>query len=184
MASDKQIAANQRNARKSTGPKSKSGKARSSKNPFRHGLSVPMFNARSEELKDLSRQFAGDATDAESLVQAERAAHAQLDLTRIRSVQTLMIERVLIVGAERFPSDPEEHRLRFAQTDEPRRGVSPPHPEKLRPELLGSKGKDGAPAEVGPVLQDLNKIERYEKRAAARRDRAIGKIQNLKRDRL
>jgi hypothetical protein len=39
MASEKQIAANQRNARKSTGPRTAQGKARSSKNALRRGLS-------------------------------------------------------------------------------------------------------------------------------------------------
>ena len=38
MASKKQIAANRRNAQKSTGPRSEEGKARSSQNAFKHGL--------------------------------------------------------------------------------------------------------------------------------------------------
>jgi hypothetical protein len=38
MASEKQIAANRRNARKSSGPRSVAGKARASRNAIRHGL--------------------------------------------------------------------------------------------------------------------------------------------------
>ena len=45
MASQKQIEANRRNARKSTGPRSASGKKRASRNAFSHGLSRPMFGA-------------------------------------------------------------------------------------------------------------------------------------------
>jgi hypothetical protein len=42
LASEKQIAANRRNATKSTGPRTPDGKARSRMNSFRHGLSGPV----------------------------------------------------------------------------------------------------------------------------------------------
>ena len=92
---------------------------RSSKNPFRHGLSVPSVGSEAQ-LKDLSRQFAGEASDAESLAQTARAADAQLDLERIRKAQSAMIERVRMLGAvgERpFHPDLEEPGLRFVPTD-------------------------------------------------------------------
>jgi hypothetical protein len=40
MASDKQIIANQKNARRSTGPRTESGKRRSRRNAIRHGLTA------------------------------------------------------------------------------------------------------------------------------------------------
>ena len=45
MATQKQIEANRRNARNSTGPRSASGKKRASRNAFSHGLSRPMLGA-------------------------------------------------------------------------------------------------------------------------------------------
>jgi hypothetical protein len=40
MASERQIAANRRNARKSTGPRSAAGKKRASRNAYRYGLTL------------------------------------------------------------------------------------------------------------------------------------------------
>ena len=42
MATEKQIAANRANARRSTGPKTVAGKMASSRNAFRHGLSLAL----------------------------------------------------------------------------------------------------------------------------------------------
>ena len=40
MSNDRQIAANRRNAQRSTGPRSGAGKARVSMNPLKHGLTA------------------------------------------------------------------------------------------------------------------------------------------------
>jgi len=55
MASERQIAANRRNAKKSTGPRSKAGREASRRNARRHGLAVaietdPAFHQDIEEL--------------------------------------------------------------------------------------------------------------------------------------
>jgi hypothetical protein len=42
MATEKQIAANRANAQKSTGPRTAAGRLKSSRNAFRHGLSLPL----------------------------------------------------------------------------------------------------------------------------------------------
>ena len=42
MATEKQIAANRANARRSCGPKTVAGKLKSSQNAYRHGLSAPL----------------------------------------------------------------------------------------------------------------------------------------------
>jgi hypothetical protein len=50
MASQKQLRANRENAKKSTGPKTATGRAKSSRNAFRHGLSRPLaLNAETAE---------------------------------------------------------------------------------------------------------------------------------------
>ncbi len=53
ITSDKQIDANRRNARKSTGPKTSEGKARASRNATRHGLLSEDILLSSEDVEDL-----------------------------------------------------------------------------------------------------------------------------------
>jgi len=163
MANERQIAANRRNAQKSTGPKTASGIKRASKNAYRHGLSLPMSSIGSEaQLKDLSRQFAGDASDAEILAQAETAANAHLDLERVRKAKTAMIERALM-------------RMQ---------GVSLPQPELLGSSTVFPRGNEEEEERfvdaIRHILPELTNICRYEKRAAGRRDRAIHKIASSK----
>jgi hypothetical protein len=45
MASEKQIAANRRNAQRSTGPKTEAGKERASRNALCHGLASPTLSS-------------------------------------------------------------------------------------------------------------------------------------------
>ena len=59
MASDRQIAANRRNAEKSTGPQTEYGKQRSRQNALRHGLTARTVIAAIESAADY-RAFAAD----------------------------------------------------------------------------------------------------------------------------
>ena len=184
MASEKQIAANRRNAQKSTGPKSKGGKKLSSMNALCHGLSVPMSTEGSEtQLKKLMRQFAPGASDEGNLALTERAADAQLELARVRWVKNAMIERALTLFAgDAAPCDPDLKgaRRRIAKNwRQENRGGSLPEPKllhSLKPMPGGKEEEDQRFLNaVRSVLPELTRIGRYEKRAAGRRDRAISK---------
>ena len=85
MATQKQIEANRRNARKSTGPRSASGKKRASRNALKHGLTTPISGAVvTREIEALARQIAGDPEDRLRMALARDAAEAQLDLDRVQ----------------------------------------------------------------------------------------------------
>jgi hypothetical protein len=60
MASEKQISANRANAKKSTGPRTMAGRAKSSRNAYRHGLSVPM-HPDPQTLEAFAHAIAGGA---------------------------------------------------------------------------------------------------------------------------
>ena len=103
MASSKQIAANRRNARKSTGPKSVRGRARSSRNALRHGLAVPVEadpHVR-DEVKKLAKAIAAAAGLARPGEAAHAFAEAEFDLLRIRKLKsTVLNEAGFIAGGD------------------------------------------------------------------------------------
>ena len=96
MATEKQIAANRANARRSTGPKTRAGKMASSRNAFRHGLSLPLplDTATSAKADAITRVLLRDQADAEALMAATEWAQAQLELLRIRKVRAELMATV------------------------------------------------------------------------------------------
>jgi hypothetical protein len=93
MASVRQLAANRANARRSTGPRSARGKARSSVNALRHGLAVSVFAdpALGAEVDSLARRIVGPDTNLLHL--ARGIAEAQVDLRRVRQIRSQLIAR-------------------------------------------------------------------------------------------
>jgi hypothetical protein len=83
MASEKQILANRANAKKSTGPRTAAGRAKSSRNAYRHGLSVPM-QPDPQAVDVLAFAIAGKSAGEVDLHAARALAEAQLELKRIR----------------------------------------------------------------------------------------------------
>jgi hypothetical protein len=96
MATEKQIAANRANAQKSTGPKTAAGRLKSSRNAFRHGLSLPLpLDVKTSAKADaISRTLTRDQASEEQRVAATEVAHAQLELLRIRAVRAELIAMV------------------------------------------------------------------------------------------
>ena len=75
MAAEKQMRANRENAKKSTGPKTEVGRAKSSRNALRHGLSLPMtFDAKTSAKADRIKQMLVAEEDGE----AQRTAALEL----------------------------------------------------------------------------------------------------------
>ncbi|RZM94510.1 hypothetical protein CWO91_39270 [Bradyrhizobium genosp. SA-3] len=92
MASIRQIEANRRNAKRSTGPKTAGGKARSSQNALRHGLARSGDPAVTENFAvaialGFGHQVAPDLTMA--------LARSKLALLRLRSLRQQMLAALL-----------------------------------------------------------------------------------------
>ena len=90
MATEKQIAANRANAKRSTGPKTAAGRAKSSRNAYLHGLSCALRLAPSEPAKvdAIVAALVTDQANKERLDSAFEFARAQLELLRIRTART------------------------------------------------------------------------------------------------
>jgi hypothetical protein len=146
MATERQIAANRRNAAKSAGPSSKAGKRRASRNSFQHGLSRPAALGSSDQ--DWIERFARAATKGlrtvVTLELARSAARAHLDLLRIRKVRAASIQQ-LNINFEKWLS-------------------------------AGGSSMDQKRNMTHIALLRLNRIDRYERRAAWRRDKALRAI--------
>jgi|SRR6185437_6543247 len=90
MASERQVAANRANALKSTGPRTAAGRAKSSRNAYRHGLSVPVAPDL-EQVESLARAIASEAAGEE---QPEAAGEEQLEAARALAAAQLELKRI------------------------------------------------------------------------------------------
>ena len=166
MASERQIAANRRNARKSTG---------ASGNAYRYGLTMNITStaAFAKQLDKLARKIAGNTDDAITLERAREIAQAELDLARVRRAKVALIERASAFGeldpAQSFSTVTEIKRF-FNALDRGRLIVpKPTDPSATMP----SQEPDRTAEAVRRVLPELRKLDRYERRAAVRRDLAV-----------
>jgi hypothetical protein len=178
MATEKQIAANRRNAKNSTGPRSASGKKRASGNAYRHGLSTRMPGAeftRAVEL--LARQIAGNAAGPMALAVARNIADAILELARVRRATVALIARVSAFGRLDAPKIFASKRDEVVWVAQHFLGLKlRKNPAKFAaddlPEMPTEEPQRTAEA-VRRALPSLLKLQRFEARAAARRDEAI-----------
>jgi len=100
MATERQIAANRRNANRSTGPRSRAGRKRAAGNATVHGLTANLLSSATlaEQVEKLAREIAGSFEDAILLQYARDVARAEIDLARVRRIKVALIERVSAIG--------------------------------------------------------------------------------------
>ena len=93
MATDKQIAANRANAKRSTGPKTAAGRAISRNNAYRHGLSLQLDALTSAKADAIAQALVAEQTNENLLKSASSFAQAQLQILRIRSVRVELLSK-------------------------------------------------------------------------------------------
>lgn len=107
MTSEAQTAANQQNAKRSTGPRTSHGKAQSRRNSLRHGLAVPILTDERwlAECEALALLYGADPGDPISHLECVRAAGAVLELRRIEAAEVGLLNAALRTLISDQPSD-------------------------------------------------------------------------------
>jgi hypothetical protein len=144
MTTARKTSANRQNAGASTGPKSAAGKARSSANARRHGLAVAIWSET--------------ALTAEAAALAKHIAGSSASQQVMAHARQVADAQVEVVRVRRWRHDLMEQRLSDLQLVDPYRDPEAP----LKKALILS--------DLAPQLQSL---DRYERRAVSRRNRAI-----------
>jgi hypothetical protein len=140
----RKVFTNDRNAKRSTGPRSAKGKARSKMNALRHGLAVSVASLPESrpEIELLARAIAGEHNlDPVRWHFALIAAEAEMELRRVRDARCSMLAAMGETASD-----------------------------------SGSviEGNADVPSErLSRSLSDLFRLERYERRAMSRRNRAL-----------
>lgn len=126
MTTERQIASNRINARRARGPKTKKGKLRSSKNSFKHGLSLPLLRdaklakrtgaiARTMVLEDPSEQnFKAACLAAEAYLEMEKVREVHRSIMNSAFMHLLEIQKMQEGGVAQSPgSDEDSHWKEF-----------------------------------------------------------------------
>src|SRR5215831_7085762 len=164
MASDKQIAANRRNAMRSTGPRTRSGKARSRANSLRHGLlsKVLVDPALVAETDQLARRIAREHGKPDDCFESRTIAEAELIILSARAVRAQLLDTTSSEPAPDTKADDGRH------SEFSRRGSCIPRRERdLALAYLRS-------------LPTLSRIDKYERVAVLRRQRTVRKLCSAK----
>jgi hypothetical protein len=162
MTTARRSKANRANARASTGPKTAGGKARSGRNAFRHGLSIPFWYdcALAAEARALAQNIAGDNASPVLLPFAQQVAEAQIDLVRVRKGRLDLLTSAL---------------SELAPQSEPA-SVTSSEPASVTSFIKAGIGPFNA-TQVSLVLSELSEqleaLDRYQKRASSRRKFAV-----------
>lgn len=158
MASERQLRANLKNARRSTGPRTAAGKASASRNSLRHGLAVDIRNdpALCKDIENLAQQYCGDMIEPHRLLLARTAAEAQCAINRVRQARVALIEHAAV--------DHENFELTRESGLKINGDISLPD---------SIDRDDQTHLAICRIAQMLLRLDRYERRALSRRKRAL-----------
>ena len=189
METSARVAANRRNAAKSTGPRTEAGKKRAAKNALRHGLSLavgtlPELNPTVARLTVL---IAGDDASPARLEAARRIAETQVDLQRVRLAKLLLLNgskgkvphRRWTVRGVRQLGALLDLTVRVSDGDPSVAAEMIALGEKLFPSPEIETEPEKVAARIAGGAKQLVRLGRYERRALSRRKFAVRAFDEL-----
>lgn len=197
MTSNRRLVSSRENGKKSRGPQSALGRRKSSKNARRHGLAIPITQDPTFNLGigTLSQKIAGDISEPTYLGLCQALAEAQSDIMRIRQAR---VDILADGNLRKFR--PNRDRVSVLKMIFRRKlntiakmAVDPALPLHLQQALKFDLGLDAVyefeetyekmmnhviPIEegLGLIIGKLKALERYERRALSRRNKALREL--------
>jgi hypothetical protein len=165
MATERQIAANRRNAGKSTGPRTRAGKKRASRNSYRHGLSYGVAGAAAfaKHIEALAQKIAGRGADVITLEIARSVAGAKFELAQIRRIKVALIARMSEFGEFEVSNPLGTFRQIKRILNLIDRGLPFSLSVPAQPSMPSSEPERSTDA-MRRALPELVKLDRYERR--------------------
>ena len=160
--SDKQAAANRRNAKKSSGPASRAGKQRSAQNALKHGLSVPI-DPGNEDVRALAALLSpATATDHVAALALE-AARRVIDYDRVRAAHKSLYSR--LGNSPILANSPSPLPVKFRSVE-----------QRLADLMRLCQSPIAETPSFADAARALSKLARYERRAFSLRDQALQEL--------
>jgi cysteinyl-tRNA synthetase len=157
MVSDRQLAANRRNAQKSSGPRSPAGKKRTSHNAYRHGLAAKAGASPDflHQVERLAREIAEKNDNIVAPSDALTVAESVLTMVRVQRAKLALIQQITLEAS------PNTNASTLIEASA----------------VVASQDVYSAADKIRRVLVELARLDRYEQRARSRRNRALVKIE-------
>jgi hypothetical protein len=185
MPLSKKVTANQRNAQRSTGPRTAGGKSHSRLNALKHGLAIPAaaLPEFAPDVAQVAQAITAEAAETPTVREAAaRVAEATIDALRARRAKADLLERLV--------QDPTFQHTR------PRNELMPAAPARRRSSIVARAQaildrtehrwleaefaaqtmrveQHGLAKRQSLPWDQLDKLDRYEHRALSRRSKAI-----------
>lgn len=186
MTSSAKVAANRRNAQRSTGPRSPEGRTRTRYNALKHGLATPIWvdPSLAERAKGVAEALAAGSHDGAVQETAQRAAEATIEALRVRTARTQLMSRAFAAREPTpNPIDFVPDRLlgkvllsrRASKRDSLEQAIGWIQIDAAE-QLKDRRFQDRRSSTFMKIERQLMALERYERRALSKRNSAFREL--------